>query len=166
MFENKLAIASISLGQHPAHPLPSKIPSAAQTEIQGIEIVFRDLGQHAAIERVSLRDEAADVKHLCAQASLQIISFAAFENFERNRSPLSERLEKARQWLDIAQNSRSRALASPVELPKAHEHGPRSHHFGAAPSSRRSHGESNQNRLRESRVVEALFPVAGSTANK
>lgn len=103
MPQNKLAIASISLGQHASHTLPSKILSGSHSGIQGIEVVFKDLEDHALAEKLCIQAAATDIRKLCTQSRIQIISLAAFEKFEGSRTPLTQRMERARLWLEIAQ---------------------------------------------------------------
>ncbi|KAF7585445.1 hypothetical protein BBP40_010893 [Aspergillus hancockii] len=47
MFVNKLAISSLSWGQHPSHLLDDKIRVAASHGFEGIEIVFSDIEEYA-----------------------------------------------------------------------------------------------------------------------
>lgn len=99
---NKLAVGSLSLGRHDSHTLPQKISACVQNGIQGIEITYPDLQLHASALSSSLEDAARDVKKICAENNIYILSFAAFENYEGNPTPLETRLNKARQWLNLA----------------------------------------------------------------
>ncbi|KAJ5107862.1 AP endonuclease family 2 [Penicillium angulare] len=102
MASNKLAIATVSLGQHPSHSLDRKIRAAAKAGFNGLEIVFSDLESYSKSLNVSILDTADKVKELCNQSGLEILSLAPFENYEGDRSPLNDRLEKAKLWIDIA----------------------------------------------------------------
>lgn len=104
MLQNKLAIASVSLGQHNAHTLPLKITAAAEAGIRGIEITRPDLDQYANTFSLPILEAARNIRRLCAQEHLEIIAFASFQNFEGQNSPLSDRLQTAREWLAIADN--------------------------------------------------------------
>jgi sugar phosphate isomerase/epimerase len=102
MLQNKLAIASISLGQHAAHTLPLKIAAAAEAGIRGIEITRPDLDQFANALSLPILEVARRVRKLCADTRLEIIAFASFQNFEGQKSPLRNRLQTAREWIAIA----------------------------------------------------------------
>ena len=101
MIDNKLAIASVSLGQHSSHTLPKKIVAAAQNGISGMEITYPDLEFYANSLSIQMLDAAPKIKKICSENGITIISFAAFENFEGYPSPLNERLAKASYWLTI-----------------------------------------------------------------
>lgn len=102
MLHNKLAIASVSLGQHPAHTLPLKITAAAEAGIRGIEITHPDLDHYASALSLPILEAARNIRKLCAHQRLEIIAFASFQNFEGQNSPLPDRLQTAREWLAIA----------------------------------------------------------------
>jgi len=102
MLQNKLAISSVSLGQHAAHILPLKITSAAAAGIKGIEITFADLDGYAESSLIPILEAATRIRQLCADKHLEIIAFAPFENFEGHQTPLQDRLQKAEKWLAIA----------------------------------------------------------------
>lgn len=102
MLQNKLAIASVSLGQHPAHTLPLKITAAAEAGIRGIEITHPDLDHYASALSLPILEAACNIRKLCAHQHLEIIAFASFQNFEGQKSPLPDRLQTAREWLAIA----------------------------------------------------------------
>ncbi|KAI6914593.1 xylose isomerase-like protein [Hortaea werneckii] len=101
MYDNRLAIASVSLGLHPAHTLPQKIVAAARAGISGIEITYSDLNDYARSVSLSLLEAARDIRQLCEVQSLFILAFASFQNFEGQQTPLHERLQKASEWLAI-----------------------------------------------------------------
>lgn len=98
---NRLAIASPSLGQHRTHKLPQKIVAAAEAGIEGIEITHPDLSDYATALSKSILETARDIRQLCEEKRLMILAFASFQNFEGQRSPLSERLHTAGEWFAI-----------------------------------------------------------------
>ncbi|KAL4732945.1 putative AP endonuclease, family 2 [Aspergillus similis] len=113
MLSNKLAIASLSLGQHPSHHLDHKIQAAAAAGYKGIEIVYFELEAFSRAQNISVIEGAGKIRVLCQNLDLHILSLAPFENYEGDRSPLSDRLQKARHWIQIA-----RALnASYLQIP-------------------------------------------------
>ena len=99
---NKLAIATPSLGLHKSHTLDRKIIAAAEQGFQGIEIVFGEIETHSQNQRNSIHAAAKEVRQMCDDHRLQVVSLCPFENFEGNRSPIEERLKKASLWVDIA----------------------------------------------------------------
>ncbi|KAF2158815.1 hypothetical protein M409DRAFT_71446 [Zasmidium cellare ATCC 36951] len=102
MLQNKLAIASVSLGQHASHTLPLKIAAAAEAGLNGIEITYPDLDGYAKALSIPILQAARRIRQICQDERLEIIAFASFQNFEGQTSPLPERLQKAREWLAIA----------------------------------------------------------------
>ncbi len=117
MISNRLAIASVSLGQHPSHTLPAKIIAAAQNGISGLEVTYPDLSSYAVSVSISILDAATMIKDLCATNGIVIISLAPFENFEGHSSPLKERLAKASLWVAVA-----RALgAEYLQVPSSYD---------------------------------------------
>lgn len=101
MLQNRHAIASVSLGQHATHTLPLKIIAAAQAGFQGIEITHTDLKSYAVELSVSMLETASKVRRQCEDHNVEIIVFCPFENFEGQQTPLSDRLDKAREWLAL-----------------------------------------------------------------
>lgn len=117
MLKNKLAIASPSLGQHPSHTLPRKIVAAAQNGFSGLEITYPDLEFYSMVLSVSMLEGAQKIKKLCADNEIVVLSFASFQNFEGNTSPLRERLAVATEWLAI-----TRALgAEHLQVPSSYD---------------------------------------------
>ncbi|KAJ5168260.1 3-dehydroshikimate dehydratase [Penicillium canariense] len=102
MITNKLAIGSLSLGQHPSHSLDHKIHVAAQHGYAGIEIVFSDLERYSQSNKLSVLAGAQAIKAICDERDLAILSLAPFENYEGDRSPLVDRLQKAMRWIEVA----------------------------------------------------------------
>ncbi|EYE92113.1 sugar phosphate isomerase/epimerase family protein [Aspergillus ruber CBS 135680] len=104
MVPNKIAIATVSLGQHATHRLDQKILAAAQHGFAGIELVYSDLSAYAEKNKLSMSTAAETIKGLCAKHKLAIVSLAPFENFEGSTTPLEKRLEIAQHWIRIARN--------------------------------------------------------------
>lgn len=102
MVSNKIAIATVSLGQHATHTLDQKILAAAQHGFAGIELVYPDLSAYAETNNLSISTAAETIKELCANHKLAIVSLAPFENFEGSSTPLEKRLETAKHWVGIA----------------------------------------------------------------
>lgn len=113
MIDNKLAIASVSLGQHPSHTLPDKIVAAAQNDISGLEITYPDLETYANSLSIPMLDAALKIKTICSENDITILSFASFQNFEGHLSPLDERLAKASRWLAITRALGAEYLQAP-----------------------------------------------------
>lgn len=95
MFSHKLAISTISLGQHPSHTLDRKIKASALAGYSGIELVFSDLESYSRTNGLSIIGATKRIKKLCDSLKVEIISLAPFENYEGDRSPLSQRLQTA-----------------------------------------------------------------------
>lgn len=74
MLSNKLAISTISLGQHPSHSLDHKIKAAAQAGFAGIEVVCSDLEAFSRVQNVSSIEGAKVVKAICDDARLEILA--------------------------------------------------------------------------------------------
>lgn len=116
MLNNKLAIGSLSLGQHENHTLDQKIITAAEHGYQGIEIVYSDLERYAMRHDESMLSAATPIRDLCSQHGLHILSLAPFSNFDGNASPLEERLAKASHWIDIAHTLGAEYLQVPAHF--------------------------------------------------
>ncbi|KAJ5380244.1 3-dehydroshikimate dehydratase [Penicillium cataractarum] len=115
MITNKLAIGSLSLGQHPSHALDHKIRIAAQAGFAGIEIVFSDLERFSQPKGLSIFEGASRIKAICDKNGLSILSLAPFENYEGDRSPLIDRLRKATQWVEVARILHAPFLQVPAQ---------------------------------------------------
>lgn len=102
MLDNKLAVASVSLGQHSSHTLPHKIIAAAQNALCGLEITFPDLEFYSNSLSISMLDAARKINGLCTAHGIRAIAFVSFQNSEGHLSLLDERLRKADSWLAIA----------------------------------------------------------------
>lgn len=117
MISNKLAIGSLSLGQHASHMLDDKIRIAAKHGLRGIEVVYADLERYAASRGLSMLAGAEAIRRLCGDSGVEIVSLAPFENFEGHPSPLEPRLATAARWLDVAC-----ALGAPyLQVPAAYD---------------------------------------------
>ncbi|KIY01122.1 uncharacterized protein Z520_02674 [Fonsecaea multimorphosa CBS 102226] len=100
--QQTLAIGTISMGWHPSHSLESKIYAAKQFGIAGIELFDQDLNKFAKSHVISRLEAADGIGRLCKDAQLTIISYTSFGSFEGQPTPLSSRLETAREWCEIA----------------------------------------------------------------
>lgn len=116
--QNPLAIASVSLGQHPSHTLPSKIAAAAHNGFCALEIVYNDLANYAGSKKpkVTLQAAAEEIAALCASHNIAVLSLNPFKNFEGHSSPLSERLESARHWIEVASLLKAQYLQVPSQF--------------------------------------------------
>lgn len=125
MFENLLAIASVSLGQHPSHTLPDKITAAAANGFSAVEIVYADLIAYAASQSPSLtlEDAARRIAELCATKNVAILSLNPFKNFEGHHSPLEDRLKTARHWIEIANLLKANYVQVPSQFDRDNSHG-------------------------------------------
>ncbi|KAJ5659546.1 3-dehydroshikimate dehydratase [Penicillium longicatenatum] len=110
---NQLAIATVSLGQHPSHTLDRKILAAAKAGFNGLEIVFSDLDAYSQSQSLSIFEGAEKITALCNQSNLEILSLAPFENYEGDKSPLSSRLQKATLWMEVARRLHAPYLQIP-----------------------------------------------------
>ncbi|KAL4865904.1 hypothetical protein BDV12DRAFT_173705 [Aspergillus spectabilis] len=99
---NNIAIGTSCLGQNPSHTLDHKIRAAAAAGFQGLEIVYSDLDRYSTTNTIPIPTGAKQIRQLCGDLGITIISFAPFENFEGSKSPLKDRLAVAAQWLDLA----------------------------------------------------------------
>ncbi|PYI09216.1 4-hydroxyphenylpyruvate dioxygenase [Aspergillus sclerotiicarbonarius CBS 121057] len=113
MLSNKQAIGTLSLGQHPSHTLDQKIRVASQYGYTAVEVVYSDLQRYSELLGVSIEEAAEKTKTLCSETGVEVLSLAAFENFEGARSPLHERLSFAKHWIDLAR----KLNASYVQVP-------------------------------------------------
>lgn len=116
MLTNKLAISTISLGQHPSHSLDHKIKAAAQAGYAGIEVVFSDLEAFSQPRGLSIAEGAQRIKALCDECHLEILALAPFENYEGDNSSLAGRLQKASHWMEIARILQAPYLQVPSQF--------------------------------------------------
>ncbi|CZR64392.1 related to 4-hydroxyphenylpyruvate dioxygenase [Phialocephala subalpina] len=101
-FTNKLAIASVSLGQHPSHTLDQKMAAASHHGFSGIEIVYSDLEAFSKSNDLTILKGADTAKSLCKKHNLTILSLNPFKNFEGHNSPFISRITVAQHWLAVA----------------------------------------------------------------
>ncbi|KAL2868968.1 sugar phosphate isomerase/epimerase family protein [Aspergillus lucknowensis] len=99
---NKVATGTSSLGQSPAYVLDHKIRAAAEHGFSGLEIVYSDLDRYSKLHNLSINTGAKQIRQLCDDLGLTVLSLAPFENFEGTKTPIQERLAVASSWLDIA----------------------------------------------------------------
>ncbi len=79
----------------------------------GIEITYPDLEGHATSLSVSMLQAARQIRALCQEKGIHVLAFASFQNYEGSLVPLSERLEKAERWLEIARTLGAEHLQIP-----------------------------------------------------
>lgn len=111
----KIAISTPSLGRHPTHRLDAKIKFAARSGFSGIEIVFGDLEIYAKSRQYTMLQGAEEIRRLCQQLNVAILSLAPFENFEGSNTSLPQRLEKAQIWIEIARRLGATYLQVPAQ---------------------------------------------------
>jgi sugar phosphate isomerase/epimerase len=99
---NKVAISTSCLGQNEAHTLDLKIRAAAAQGFSGLEIVYSDLDRYSTTQNFPINTGAKQIRQLCDDLGLEIISLAPFENVEGAKTPIQDRLAVASAWLDIA----------------------------------------------------------------
>lgn len=118
MLSNPLAITTSSLGLHPSHALPEKIQAAASGSFSAIEIVYQDLEDYALSQEppLNLLDAARAIYNLCLSVNLTVLSLNPFKNYEGHNSPLEERLDRARNWIDIAVCLKAQYLQVPSQF--------------------------------------------------
>lgn len=119
MLSNKLAVGSLSLGQHASHSLDEKIRLAAQHGFSGIEVVYSDLERYSKLQNLSMLHGAEQIRELCERYDIDILSLAPFKNFEGHDSPLEKRLHVAQHWIDIARKLKASYLQVPAQYGKA-----------------------------------------------
>lgn len=100
--DHKFSIATISMGWHQSHTLESKFAAAQNQGIQGVELFDSDLNNYAKAHGVSRLQAAEEIRRLCEDARLSIVVYASFGSFEGSPTPLDTRLEKAKEWCEIA----------------------------------------------------------------
>ncbi|KAJ5728755.1 4-hydroxyphenylpyruvate dioxygenase [Penicillium malachiteum] len=116
MFSNPLAITTSSLGLHPSHTLPEKIQAAASASFYAIEIAYQELEDYAL-------SQTPPRERLCSSANITVLSLNPFKNFEGHNSPLEERLDRARTWLNIAANLKTKYIQVPSQFDKEQSSG-------------------------------------------
>ncbi|KAH8662143.1 xylose isomerase-like protein [Xylariales sp. PMI_506] len=100
---SKWAVATISLGKHPLHSLERKLNAAKRHGFAGIELVRADLDAHARTHNQTPTESAKQIRALCSSLDIEVLSLNPFKNFEGGlTTPLKERLELAKEWIDLA----------------------------------------------------------------
>lgn len=61
-------------------------------------------------------DAARDISQLCSSANIAVLSLNPFKNFEGHNSPLEERLDRARNWLNIAACLKAKCVQVPSQF--------------------------------------------------
>lgn len=78
VISNKIAITTVSLGQHVTHTLDQKIRAAAQHGFAGLELIYSDLSAYAEANGLSMSTAAENIRELCAKEQTTISSLACF----------------------------------------------------------------------------------------
>lgn len=115
-FPNKLAITTSSLGADPAQTLDRKINAAAKHGYDGMEIVYGDLAAYSHLRGIPITTGAEQIRQLCSDKRLTVLSLCPFENYEGNTSPLENRLKAAAHWIDIARRLGAEHLQIPSQF--------------------------------------------------
>lgn len=113
---NKLAITTSSLGYDPAQTLDRKIRAAAQHGYAGMEISYGDLAAYSQARGISVTAGAEQIRKLCQDSNLAIVSLCPFENYEGDSSPLADRLRKAEHWIGVARTLGAEHLQIPSQF--------------------------------------------------
>ncbi|KAL4876861.1 xylose isomerase-like protein [Aspergillus karnatakaensis] len=118
MLANPLAITTSSLGLHPSHTLPEKLTAAASTGFTSIEIVYQELLDYGLTQTppVDATNAARTIAHLCHSLNITVLALNPFKNFEGHNSPISSRLESAKQWIEIAKVLGAKYLQVPSQF--------------------------------------------------
>ncbi|KAF1944398.1 3-dehydroshikimate dehydratase [Clathrospora elynae] len=111
------AISSMSLGRcYAGHSLKHKFSMAAKHGLQGIELFYEDLVDHADSESASdLLAAAASVRDLCASLNLEIICLQPFMHYEGllDRKRHNDRIEEIKLWMKLAHVLRTDMIQVP-----------------------------------------------------
>ncbi|EDU42180.1 3-dehydroshikimate dehydratase [Pyrenophora tritici-repentis] len=100
------AISSMSLGRcYAGHSLNHKLSMAAKHGLEGIELFYEDLVDHAGSDSpAALLAGAASVRDLCCSLSLEIVCLQPFMHYEGllDRQRHAERIEEMKLWMKLA----------------------------------------------------------------
>ncbi|KAE8828671.1 hypothetical protein CFE70_007947 [Pyrenophora teres f. teres 0-1] len=100
------AISSMSLGRcYAGHSLEHKLSMAAKHGLEGIELFYEDLVDHAGSDSpAGLLAGAALVRDLCSSLSLEIVCLQPFMHYEGllDRQRHAERIEEMKLWMKLA----------------------------------------------------------------
>jgi 4-hydroxyphenylpyruvate dioxygenase len=96
----------MSLGRcYAGHDLTHKLSLAAKHGLEGIELFYEDLVDHAGSSSPSdLITAAASIHELCISLGLEIICLQPFMHYEglRDRKRHAERVEEMKLWMELA----------------------------------------------------------------
>ncbi|KAF2820589.1 3-dehydroshikimate dehydratase [Ophiobolus disseminans] len=99
-------ISSMSLGRcYAGHSLSHKLSMAAKHGLEGIELFYEDLVDHAGSSSPSdLLSAAASIHDMCLNLGLEIICLQPFMHYEglRDRKRHDERIEEMKLWMELA----------------------------------------------------------------
>ena len=117
MERHKIGIATVSLGRHTSHTMERKLDSAANQGFLGVEIYYPDLELMAEQHSLPLLQAAEKVRELCKDRSLSIIALQPLFNFAGVLTPLEDRLESAREYIELARTLET----SMIQVPSTYE---------------------------------------------
>ncbi|KAJ5104919.1 hypothetical protein NUU61_002266 [Penicillium alfredii] len=125
MSQTSLAITTSSLGLHPSHSLPEKIKAAASNGFSLIEIVYQEIDDYGSSQNppLNIHTAALAIAQLCSSVNLAVLALNPFKNFEGHNSPLPDRLESARHWIEIAACLGAKYLQVPSQFDTANSTG-------------------------------------------
>lgn len=115
-FSNKLAITTSSMGYDPAQTLDTKVHAAAKHGYEGMEICYVDLAVYSQVRGIPITTGAEQIRKLCQDNNITILSLCPFENYEGNKTPLADRLRKAEHWIDVARKLGALHLQIPSQF--------------------------------------------------
>ncbi|KAF1841216.1 3-dehydroshikimate dehydratase [Cucurbitaria berberidis CBS 394.84] len=99
-------ISSMSLGRcYAGHNLEHKLSMAAKHGLEGIELFYEDLVDHAGSESASdLLAASASIRDLCDSLNLEIICLQPFMHYEGllDRKRHGERIQEIKLWMELA----------------------------------------------------------------
>ncbi|KAJ5677479.1 uncharacterized protein N7477_003112 [Penicillium maclennaniae] len=121
MFTNQLAITTPSLGLHPSHTLPEKIQAAASNGFALIEILYQDIVDFGSSQfpPLNAHEAARLIGEKCSSAQLGVLALNPFKNFEGHISPITERLDSARHYIETASCLGAKYLQVPSQFDTA-----------------------------------------------
>ncbi|EJC99142.1 xylose isomerase-like protein [Fomitiporia mediterranea MF3/22] len=118
--------ATASAGMHPSHTLPSKLRAISEAGFKWTEIALPDLEKYASSSSHGykeldssgtgdigkLLDAAKDIRKLCDQLGLCVLTVMPFSQFEGydDASKLEQGLNRARTWFKVLKALRCRTL--------------------------------------------------------
>lgn len=96
----------MSLGRcYAGHSMEEKLGAAAKNGLEGIELFYEDLVDHAGSDSASdLRAGAASIRDLCLSLGLEILCLQPFMHYEGllNRQRHAQRIEEMKLWMELA----------------------------------------------------------------